>query len=274
MATTPAQPGFGNNMGTMYAIGGVGQAISAGAQANANAAMRSLQTDQLKQRIAFERVTLEKQIALRDQEIQRQQMYAKAVADAVDASKGQYSDVNTDIGNKQSSIADAFQTALDHQPTNSIVPQAMAGAVADKEAAMRALASGDASRNANNLANVQSLGEVFTDKGRALNRNNQVSNMLRNFAQGSGQATNAQIGAAEGKFMERPQVQMQPSSIGDLFVAGSMAGMGMLNQNKANQQTSTIPGGLAPDYSLSFPSSGSGLGLRMPGSAANPLGIK
>lgn len=261
MATTPQF-----NAGDLYAIGSIGNAISAGQQANAQRAMGALQTDQLKQRIAFERATLEKQIALRNQEITRQQMYAQGVADAVAASKNQYANVSGDIGAKSTGIASAFQSVLDHQPATSIVPQAMPGAVADKEAAMRALATSDATRNANNLANVQALGEVFTDKGRALTRNNQVSGMLRNFSQGSGQVANQQINAAEGKFMNRPEVQIAPSNLGDLFVAGSTLGLNYLNnQNKTTTTTGNTNGSGVANVDYSLPTAGVKL---------NALGIK
>jgi hypothetical protein len=220
----------------MYAIGAVGNALNAYENSRASMDANSRQTEQIRQRVAFEKVALAKQIAIRDQEIARQQLMARAVADSLNNSKGQYANVEGDVGAKSGQISDAFRSILSHQAGGAAVPVAT-GATADKQAALSALATSDANRNADNLAKTQALGEVFTDKGRALTRNNQVSGMLRNFAQGSGQVAQQEMQAPTGKFFQQDIVKPAPSVLGDLFYGLSMGGLAYANQPKTQPTT-------------------------------------
>lgn len=257
-----------NSVGGMYAIGAVGNALNAYENSQASMDMNSRQTEQIRQRVAFEKQALAKQIAIRDQEIARQQLMARAVADSVNNSKGQYANVEGDVGAKSAAISDVFKSILAHQSGSVAVPTAT-GATADKQAALSALASSDATRNADNLAKTKALGEVFTDKGQALGRNNQVAGMLRNFSQGSQQVANQEMQAPTGKFFEQNIVAPQKSVLGDLFYGMSMGGLAYANQPKTQPTT-----GADSIYSLMPDNSGTSLGLKLPGSSPNPLGIK
>lgn len=252
--------------GQLYALGAIGNALNAYESSRASMDMWARQTDQIRQRVAFEKQTLAKQIEIRNQEIARQQLYARAVADSVNASKAQYGNVEGDIANKSAAIADVFKQALAHQSGSVAVPKAT-GAVADREASASAAASGDAIRNADNLAKTQALGQVFIDKNQAQIRNKQVAGMLGNFAQGSANVANQEIQAPAGKFFETQQIKPATPTMGDLFYGLSMGGLAYANQPKTPSSTAT-PGNTNPlngpvDYTL--PTTGVKL---------NALGIK
>jgi hypothetical protein len=254
--------------GQLYALGAVGNALNAYESSRASMDMWARQTDQIRQRVAFEKQTLAKQIAIRDQEIARQQQMARAVADSVNASKAQYGNVEADIGAKSAAIADVFKSALAHQSGSVAVPKAV-GPVADREASASAAASGDATRNAENLAKTQALGQVFIDKNQAQIRNKQVAGMLQNFAQGSSNVANQEIQAPAGKFFETQQIKPANPTMGDLFYGLSMGGLAYMNQPKDKPTT-----GSDSIYALPTVSSSGGIGLRAPGTSLNSLGIK
>lgn len=265
--TTPAAAPSGsglNSTGGLYAIGAIGNALNAYESSQASMDMWTRQTEQIRQRVAFEKQTLAKQIALRDQEIARQQQFARAIADSVNASKSQYANVEGDIGAKAATITDVFKAALAHPSGSVAVPKAT-GVVADREASAGAAAAGDVARNAENLAKTQALGQVFIDKNQAQIRNKQVAGMLGSFAQGSNNVANQEIQAPAGKFFETQQIKPANPTMGDLFYGLSMGGMAYMNQPKDQPAT---PGNTNPlngpvDYSL--PTTGVKL---------NSLGIK
>lgn len=256
--------GNGPSTGSLYAIGAIGNALSAWESSKASMDMWARQTEQIRQRVAFEKATLAKQIAIRDQEIARQQQYARAIADTVNASKGQYSNVEGDIGNKAAAISGVFKDALAHKSGSVAVPQAT-GLVADREASASAAASGDATRNADNLAKVQALGQVFIDKNQAQIRNKQVAGMLGNFAQGSGNVSQQEIQAPAGKFFETQQIKPGAPMLGDLFYGLSMGGLAAYKDYKDNQAANGNSDPLSGKVDYSLPTTGVKL---------NALGIK
>jgi len=231
----------------LSAIGAIGGAISAGQDAKSYKAMLGQQTQQLKDQIAFQRDILEKQKVLRDQEVIRQQMLARAAGDAFANSKAQFTNVEQDIGAKSKSIADTFRAVLNQQGPTSVAPAAK-GPVADLEASLRAAESTGISDEAARLAAAQAFGQTMTDKGYALNDQGTLASLLRNFSSGSQRASSAEILSKEGKLFQ-PEIQRpQPSALGDLFVG--LSTLGLMNQQKPNEAPSK--------YALDFPKTNSG----------------
>lgn len=273
MATAPAGTGAGGpSMATMYGIGAAGGAVNAIAEGRGYRDMLGQQTQQLKNQIAFSRQILEKQKVLRDQEIVRQQMMAQAAGDAFASSKAQFSNVEGDIGTKSNTIADTFRAVLNQGGPSSVAPEAK-GPAGALEAALRSDQSTAIGNEAQNLASAQAFGKTMTDKGYALNDQGTLAGLLRNFGQGSQQASSAEIASREGRLFQ-PQIQKpQPSMIGDLLFGGSVLGMkayGQMNEPPATQsQYALFPGS---GYSMNGARTGDGgldpnrgVGLRING---------
>lgn len=273
MATAPTATGAGGpSMGTLYGIGAAGNAVNAIIDGQGYRAMLGQQTQQLKNQIAFSRKILEKQKVLRDQEVIRQQMMAQAAGDAFAASKAQFNNVEGDIGAKSNTIADSFRAALAQGGPASVAPEAK-GPAGALEAALRSDQSAGIQDEATKLAAAQAFGKTMTDKGYALNDQGTLAGLLRNFAQGSQQASNAEIAAREGRLFQPQIIQPERSMIGDLLVGGSV--LGMKAYDKMNQPTPESPYALFPGsgYSLNGgragvgldPNANAGLGLRLSG---------
>lgn len=259
-------------MATMYGIGAAGNAVNAIMDGRGYRDMLGQQTQQLKDQIAFSRKILEKQKVLRDQEVIRQQMMAQAAGDAFAASKAQFNNVEGDIGAKTNSIADTFRAVLARGGPESAAPAAK-GPAAELEAALRSQQSAGIADEAQNLAGAQAFGRTMTDKGYALNDQGTLAGLLRNFAQGSQQASNAEIASREGRLFQPQIIQPERSMIGDLLVGGSV--LGMKAYDKYNQPKPENPYELFPGsgYSLNGgrsgigldPNANAGLGLRLSG---------
>jgi len=276
MATAPAATGAGGpSMGTLYGIGAAGNAVNSILDGQGYREMLGQQTQQLKNQIAFSRKILEKQKVLRDQEVIRQQMMAQAAGDAFAASKAQFNNVEGDIGAKSNSIADTFRAALAQGGPSTVAPEAK-GPAGALEAALRAQQTAGIQDEATKLAAAQAFGKTMTDKGYALNDQGTLAGLLRNFAQGSQQASNTEIASREGRLFQ-PQIQQpQPSMIGDLLVGGSLLGMKAYDKmNQPAPEAPQSPYALFPGsgYSLNGgragvgldPNANAGLGLRLSG---------
>jgi hypothetical protein len=273
MATAPTATGAGGpSMATMYGIGAAGNAVNAIMDGRGYRDMLGQQTQQLKNQIAFSRKILEKQKVLRDEEVIRQQMMARAAGDAFAASKAQFNNVEGDIGAKTNSIADTFRAVLARGGPESAAPAAK-GPAAELEAALRSQQSAGIAEEAQNLAGAQAFGRTMTDKGYALNDQGTLAGLLRNFAQGSQQASSAEIASREGKLFQPQIIQPERSMIGDLLVGGSVLGMkayDKMNQPKPENPYELFPGS---GYSLNGgrsgigldPNANAGLGLRLSG---------
>lgn len=250
-----------NTPGGYAAIGSVGNAINSYFDSKNYAAYLNQQTGQLKDQIAFQRKIMEEQIALRAQERVRQQMMAQAAGDAFANSLGQYQGFEGQMQSSGNKIADTFMQLLSRQAPN--VAPAATGAVADREAGAAALANERSATDAANLAKVQSLAKVFENTGINVNRNNQLGAMLRNFAAGSGQASQGEIAAREGKLWQPDVPKPMPSMMGDLFTGLSSLGVMAANrpqQSSANPYSLVQPGDSFGSVGLK-PPSGSGMGL-------------
>ncbi len=234
------------------AIGSIGNAINAGANTRALQSVLAQQTRQLREQIAYQRKIMEEQIALRAQERMRQQMLARGAGDAFASSLGQYQNFEDRAGASSGQIADSFRQALDRGAPD-IAPQAQ-GAVADRVASASQFANDRSAAEAGALAQVQGLGQAMIDSGIAVNRNNQLASMLRNFSAGSAGASEAEIAARAGELFQPRLVAPAPSMLGDLFV-----GMSELAVQRANRQPQPAsPYGLIPEGTR-FP----GVGLQM-----------
>jgi len=250
-----ADPTFAQQMNTpagYAAIGSIGSAINAGQNTRAVQSMLGQQTRQLREQIAYQRKIMEEQIVLRAKERVRQQMMAQATGDAFGNSVNQYQGFEGRTGAASNTIADSFKQVLARQAPD-ISPQAE-GMVADRIASANQLANDRSTTDANALANVQGVARAFSDTGTAVNRNNQLASMLRNFAQGSAGASEAEIQARAGQLFQPRIVQPTPSMLGDMFMGFS--DLAVINANK--QKAPASPYGLMPQGD-----SYSGIGLRM-----------
>jgi hypothetical protein len=209
------------------------------------------------------------------QEIDRQQMYARAGGDAFADSLGQFNNFDQRMGDASSQIADLYKQFLQRKTEQEQVAQALApaasGPTADREAAARAQASQDVMGDAGRMANVQGFGEVMNRISETLGGNEQLASLLQNFARGSAGAGQAEIDSQVGNFIGRnfqpgnfvsqdfargPEFvtrNIQPqnnSMLGDLFVGFS----GLANSYLQNRPPpSTV------DYSLTGGAGGTGL---------------
>lgn len=276
MATAPTFAQTMNTPGGMAAIGAVGNAINAYQNTKAQGQMLAQQTQQLKDQIAFQRKVMEQQAALRQQEVARQQMLAQAAGGAFADSKGLFGNVETDIGTKANSISDVFRAALARPAPQSMAP-AGTGPTDAYEAAVRAEQSGMVNDEATRLAAVQAFGQTMTDKGYSMTENDQLAALLRNFAGGSQQASQAEIAAREGQLFQPRVMEPTPSIMGDLFVGLANAGVQYANRPAPapSPYALDLPQGTAPGFkptgTLGFKPTGTlGLNFGQPAS----LGIR
>jgi hypothetical protein len=259
MATDPTFAQRLNTPGGAAAIGSIGNAINAIIDGNAQRDMFARQTQQIREQVAFDRKVMEEQAALRAQEVQRQQMLARAAGDAFMRSLGAFKNTEGSIGQAGSSIADTFRAALARQAPASNAPAA-SGAVADRIASATDRASADVAGEAERLAAVQGVARAFTDSGMAVDRENQLASVLRNFAGGSAGASQAEIQSRAGKLLQPKLVKPTESMLGDFFVGLSQLGVKAANR-PAPAAAPTSP------YALPIPSApsmdlrlGSGIG--------------
>jgi hypothetical protein len=247
-----------NTPGGGAVIGAIGNAINAYQSTKAQGRMLAQQTQQLKEQIAFQRKTMEQQAMLRQEEVARQQMMAQAAGQAFADSKNLFRDVEGDIGAKTNNISDVFRAALARPAPQSMAPAGSAP-TSGYEAAVRAEQTGMVNDDARRLAAVQAFGQTMTDKGYGMTENDQLAAILRNFGQGSQQASQAEIMSREGQLFQPRITQPSPGMMGDMFV-----GLASAYANKMGQ-----PDAPPSKYALDLPTRGE-TGLRPGGT----LGIK
>lgn len=219
-----ASQGSGLSNGALAGIGAIGTSLNAYMDRKGQEKMLRQQLDQLRQQIAYqERVRAEQEV-LKTEEVQRQQIMARAGGDAFASSLGQFQgNVEGQVGDKTAEISALFRDYMSRARQGALVLPEATGPTADREASMRQQASADVTADTDRLSAVQAFGDVMTDKSRVMNQNDQLSSLIRNFATGSQGASNAEVGARAGKFVEQKIVEPNPSMLGDLFVVGSLA---------------------------------------------------
>lgn len=233
-----------------------------------------------------ERMIREQQ-ALISAEQQRQQSLARGGRDTLDTSTALYGNYEGQIGDRANTLAHLFMDSITGADSGATAPAAT-GAVADREAAMRDRKRADVVKEVASLAGMRGFSDLFGDTTIAQNRNSQVADILRNFADGSERTLAPALKASSiplyvrekfagaNNFIKEnytPEAPLNPnatSSIGDLFkVAGS--GLGLYSMMGGKMPT--FGSGTSNNYSL-MPESGnfSGIGLRDTGGAPS-LGL-
>lgn len=260
MSRTLSQAGEVN--GTMAAIGAVGNAYNAG-QATRNAQkMNLLQLEQLRQNVAFNEEVRRRQAELAAQEVERQQIMARASGDAFQGSLDRFrSAAEAGVGDATSQIARLYQEYMSRPaPVQAALPQ-VAGPAADREASMRQQASADVRGEGERLAAVQGFGKYMDDNSRAMAKNEQLAALINNFSRGSAGASAAEVGAESGNFIRQRLIEPQKSVLGDMFV-----GLASLYANSRPEQSQQQYGVQPGDYELLQPGmqAPGGYGARMP----------
>lgn len=245
-------------------VSAIGNAINSIVNTNAVGKTLSQQTQQLRDKIAFDRKVMERQAAIRAEEVARQQMLARAAGDAFSRSLGAFANADGNIDAQAGQLAQIFQSALAHPAPASIAPPAT-GPVADREAAMRAMQSGKASAEADSLAKVQAFGRMMDASGRTVAQNSQISDLLRNFSKGSADVAGTRMRAEEGRYFTQDLVKPQPSMLGDLFTALAPIGAAYANEQAAKDAASAKyallqPGDATPSLSITSGYTGPKLG--------------
>lgn len=208
----------------------------------------------LKENLEAKQASSDRVYGLAGQERGRQQEYGRAQGDAFANSLGEFGAFQPDMAAKQDSLAAIFADMLGREGPASNAPAAT-GETARFEADARAQASGMVGDQANKLAALQAFGGTMFDKSMAMGRNQQLNEIIRNFAQGSQAALAPEVDAAsmyfqsnpiltntptaslpsrgryiEQRFVNQPMMQRSPSMLGDLFVGMANAGMAYANQ--------------------------------------------
>lgn len=299
MATAPKS---GVDNGTLAVIGALGNTYNA-REATRNAQkMNQIRLDQVRQNIAFNEAerarqaealaaerarfneSRERQMALAGQEVERQQMMARASGGAFANSMGRFqAPAEAAVGDASSQIAQLYESYLSRPSTTQAVAPAATGPAAEREASMREQATADVRGEGNRLASVQGFGQYMSDNSRAMTANEQLAALINNFSRGSAAASGVEIGAARasesgpnmfvpGNFVRERIVEPRSSGVGDMFVglASTLASMPQQpNQPQYGVQPSDYelmqPGMQAPGgYGVRMPRAGGDYGVRMP----------
>jgi hypothetical protein len=260
MSKTAANPGA--DAGTLNAIGAVGNAYNAGQATRDAQKMNLLQLEQLRQNVAFNEEVRRRQAAMAAQEVERQQIMARASGDAFQGSVDRFrAPAEAGVGDATSQIARLYQDYMSRpSPVQAVMPAA-SGPAAEREASMRQKASADVRGEGERLAAVQGFGQYMNDNSRAMATNEQLAALINNFSRGSAGASAAEVGAEGGNFIRERLVAPQKSSLGDMFVGFASMYANNRAQNPEQQY------GLQPqDYSLLPPGAQApgGYGARMP----------
>lgn len=242
--------------------------------------------------IAAQQQSLGEQRALIDSEQSRQQEFARGGRDALDANISLYQNFGSQMGQTGDSLAALFLQALEGG-AESGVNQSSIPAVAAREQALLEQQRGKSQQEARSLAGLQSLGQLLSNIGVSQGRNNQIADIISNFAQGSARTLQPALDAASIYFQRDPITQQavqqkyinpgqfiqerytssalptgqSTNMLGDLLKLGS---------GLADRYFATRPPQI--DYSLSsgfdntlrIPTNPGGQGLKLP----NSLGIK
>lgn len=259
MATAPKS---GDSTAALATIGALGNAYNARESTRNAQRMNQLRLEQLRQNIAFEEESRRRQAAIAAQEIERQQMMARASGDAFANSLGRFqAPAEAAIGDASSQIAQLYESYLSRPTTAQAVAPAATGPAADREASMRTQASEGVRSEGNRLAAVQGFGQYMNDNSRAMTANEQLAALINNFARGSAAASAAEVGAERGNFIKQRLIEPQSSGLGDMFV-GLASTLAQMPQQPDQPQYGVQPG----DYELMQPGmqAPGGYGARMP----------
>ena len=204
------------------AVAAIGNAINSIADASAVRRMNAMNTDQLRQQIAFEEAIRQRQKELMAQEVARQQIYARGAGDAFSGSLQGFSGFEQRVGDATAKIADIYRQFLNQRTAQQQMIEALAplatGPAAEREQATRQQERDDAQAQAGRLAAVEGFGKAMGDAWLNMQRNEQLAALLNNFARGSAAAGQAEIDSQAGRFFRRQAVEPAPSRLGDLFV--------------------------------------------------------
>lgn len=266
MSKTPAKSGA--TQGELAAISAVGGAINAGQNTRDAQKMNQLQLEQLRQNVAFNEEVRRNQAALAAQEVERQQMMARASGQAFQGSVDRFrAPAEAAVGDATSQIARLYQEYLSRPSQVQAVMPAATGPAAEREASMRQQASADVRGEGDRLAAVQGFGKYMDDNSRAMAANEQLAALINNFSRGSAGASSAEIGAAGGNFIRERLIAPPKSTLGDMFVgfASMYANRDQQPQSPEIDYSLLPPGAQAPGgYGARMPRAGGDYGVRLP----------
>ncbi|CAB5178691.1 hypothetical protein UFOVP156_25 [uncultured Caudovirales phage] len=223
------------------------------------------------------------QLAVVQDEVARQQELARGGTAAVDASIGLYGNYEDQLAAKRNEMAQVFWDSVNQsKPQVAGVNPSAIGAVADRQAAMGAVKQELANADANNLAGVRSFGQLFNESLIGQRRNNQIQDILRNFALNSQRTAQAENTFAQAPsfvaekyagptspFIAERYVNNAPPAplrnpLGDLLKVGARGADLYFNSGRSSNSGSD-PYGLSPDtYNLMPAGDFSRLGLQAP----------
>lgn len=320
MATTAKTQS--NNVG-LAAVGAVGNAYNARQSTRDAQKMNQIRLDQVRQNIAFNEAERARQAeiraversrqqdeirrqqeeldrqyesrlqqsALAAQEVERQQIMARASGGAFADSMGRFqAPAEAAVGDASSQIAQLYESYLSRPTATQAVAPAATGPAAEREASMREQATADVRGEGNRLAAVQGFGQYMSDNSRAMTANEQLAALINSFSRGSAAASGVEIGAEQnaertsrsiaqsiaqrapdtfvpGNFIRQRLVEPTPSPLADMFV-----GLSSLYANRAQQpQVPETDYGLLPPgyqapggYGVRMPRAGGDYGVQLP----------
>ena len=265
MATAPKS---GASTGALMGIGAIGNAYNARQSTRDAQRMNQLRLEQLRQNIAFEEASRQRQAALAAQEAERQQMMARASGAAFANSLGRFqAPAEAAIGDASSQIAQLYESYLSRPSTAQVVAPEASGPAAERESSMRAQASEGVRSEGTRLAAVQGFGQYMNDNNRAMTANEQLAALINNFARGSAAASASEIGAERGNFVRGRIVEPRSNGLSDMFVGLASLYAGRPEQPEVPQTDYSLlpPGAQAPGgYGARMPRAGGDYGVRLP----------
>ena len=156
--------------------------------------------------IQAEEQAMARQAGLVKDESERQQAYARGQRDVVDANTDLFGNFEGQLDNQSGGIAEAIMEFVNANRPDAQGPAA-SGATAAREAALRASASGDVAGDVQRGADVNALSELMGNIGVTTGRNNQLGDLLANFARGSASTLDPALDAAKMWVRQAPITQ-------------------------------------------------------------------
>lgn len=172
------------------------------AQANREATLSTLLEN-----IAARQKSMGDQRALIDAEQGRQQAYARGQRDVLDANAGLFDNFGGQLNTTAGGLAETIMQAITGSQPPGVVPPTRSSTVAEREAGMRDRARTQVAGDVQRGANVNALGQLLTNIGVATGRNNQIGEILANFAKGSQATLDPALRAASMAFEAKPILQ-------------------------------------------------------------------
>jgi hypothetical protein len=271
MATAPKPGASFQDVGAMMAIGAVGNAFNARENTRSASKMNQLRLEQLRQQIAFEEATRQRQMALVEQERARQQGFAQQAGGLFSDSLGFFqAPAEAAVGDASSQIAELYRQYMSRPAPAMVAPEA-SGPTAEREAAMRSEASADVDGQRERLAAVQGFDKYMDTNSRAMGNNETLAALINNFSRGSAGVSNAEVQAQAGQFVPLRAVEPNKSSLGDMFTG--LATIGYLGYADQQRQPTNRFGAQPGDYQLTPTGNNFGQGVRPPAPGGD-YGIK